>query len=224
VTHHPLAAAVGAVTALALMATPCWADCRASLVTGIDASASVGADGLRMQIDGLTAALADATVIQAFGSQNCVRFALYAWSDNSTVVLLPWTDIGTPADAASAIAQIRKASTEYDPPVGVLTDVSEALEVAEAMFGQIPPTGRRVANLVLDGEDNVGDGPQLVATRMRAEGIRINAVTFGTSATLEAYMRANVTNGFVLRIDGPADFARTYVQKFRMDLSLLVTP
>jgi hypothetical protein len=204
---------------------PVWADnCRASLVTGIDASASVGADGLRMQIDGLTAALADATVIQAFESQTCVRFALYAWSDNSTVVLLPWTDIGTPADAANAIAQIRKASTEYDPPVGVLTDVSEALEVAEAMFGQIPPTGRRVANLVLDGEDNVGDGPVAVSARMRAEGIRINAVTFGTSRTLESYMRANVTNGFVLRIDGAADFARTYVQKFRMDLSLLVQP
>jgi hypothetical protein len=200
------------------------AECSASLVTGIDASASVGATGLQMQIDGLTAALADATVIQAFGQQNCVRFALYAWSDNSTVVLLPWTDIGTPAEAASAIALIRKASTEYTPPVGVLTDVSEALEVAEAMFGQIPPTGRRVANLVLDGEDNVGDGPQMVAARMRAEGIRINAVTFGTSATLEAYMRANVTNGFVLRIDGSADFARTYVQKFRMDLSLLVQP
>jgi hypothetical protein len=197
---------------------PVWAqECGASLVTGIDASASVGATGLQMQLDGIAAALSSPVVIQAFQSQTCVRFALYAWSDNSTVVLVPWTEIATADDAARVVSHLQ--SSEYEPPVGVLTDVSEALEVAEAMFGQIPPTGRRVANLVLDGEDNVSEGPQIVAARMRAEGIRINAVTFGTSTTLEAYMRANVTNGFVLRIDGAGDFARTYVQKFRMDLA-----
>jgi hypothetical protein len=215
----PLSLAAVAVT---IFVNHAEAECGASLVTGLDASASVGADGLQMQLDGIASALSSPAVIQAFQSQTCVRFALYAWSDNSTVVLVPWTEIATSDDAARVVALLD--ASQYEPPVGVLTDVSEALEFAEAMFGQIPPTGRRALNVVLDGEDNSGDGPQAVAARMRAEGIRINAVTFGTSTTLEAYMRANVTNGFVLRIDGPADFARTYVQKFRMDLSLLVTP
>jgi hypothetical protein len=198
---------------------PVWAqECGASLVTGIDASASVGAAGLQMQLDGIAAALSSPMVIQAFQSQTCVRFALYAWSDNSTVVLLPWTEIATADDAARVVAHLQ--SSEYEPPVGVLTDVSEAMEVAEAMFGQIPPTGRRAFNVVLDGEDNSGESPVAVAARMRAEGIRINAVTFGTSTTLDAYMRANITNGFVLRVGGADDFAAVYRSKFILDISM----
>lgn len=192
-------------------------ECRASLATGIDASASVGAAGLQMQIDGITEALSSPVVIQAFQSQGCVRFALYAWSDNSTVLLVPWTEIATAADAARVVALLQTA--DYEPPVGVLTDVSEAIEFGEALFGQIPPTGRRALNVVLDGEDNVSDGPQAVSARLKAEGVRINAVTFGTSVTLEAYMRANVTNGFVLRVDGADDFASVYRSKFQLDLA-----
>jgi hypothetical protein len=208
--------------ALGLTPVPAAAqECMASLVTGIDASASVGADGLQMQLDGIASALSSPVVIQAFQSQTCVLFALYAWSDNSTVVLVPWTEIATSEDAARVIALLD--SSQYDPPVGVLTDVSEALEVAEAMFGQIPPTGRRALNIVLDGEDNVSDGPQLVSARLRAEGVRINAVTFGTSTTLDAYMRENVTSGFVLRVGGADDFAAVYRSKFILDLSM-VTP
>lgn len=194
-------------------------ECSASLVTGIDASASVGATGLEMQLEGVAAALSSPAVIQAFQSQTCVRFALYAWSDNSTVLLVPWTEIATSDDAARVVAHIQ--TSEYEPPVGVLTDVSEALEFAEAMFGQIPPTGRRAANLVLDGEDNSGESPIAVSARMRAEGIRINAVTFGTSTTLDAYMRSNVTNGFVLRVGGAEDFAAVYRSKFILDLSMV---
>jgi hypothetical protein len=197
------------------------ADCRASLVTGIDASASTGADGLKMQVAGMSAALQSPAVLNAFNSQGCVRIAVFLWSDGPSVVLLPWRDVATADDAAQATAELQQAAAEYEPPVGVLTNVSGALEFAEAMLGQIPPTGRQVVNIVSDGEDNVSDGPQIVAARLKAAGVRVNAVLFGPSATLEAYYRANVTSGFVLRINGPDDFAAIYRSKFIMDISMV---
>lgn len=199
---------------------PVWADCAASLVTGIDASASTGAAGLQMQLDGMAEALQSPAVLSAFVTQGCVRVAVFAWSDGPAVILLPWVDVATAADAADAAANLRSA--DYEAPVGVLTNVSQALEFAEAMLGQIPPTGRRVVNIVSDGEDNVAEGPQVVAARLRASGVTVNAVVFGPSATVDAYYRANVTSGFVLRVNGADDFAAVYRSKFILDISLLV--
>jgi hypothetical protein len=216
---HPLAAAVGAVTAL--MATPCWADCRASLVTGIDVSASTGADGVAMQVAGIEAALQSPAVLSAFSSQGCVRIAVFLWSDGPSVVVLPWADISSADDAAKASANLRKAAAAYEHQLGSLTNVSGALETAEAMLGQIPPTGRQVVNIVSDGHDNVGDDADTASARLRAAGITINAVVFGPGAQLEKYYREHVTNGFVLRVSGADDFAAVYRSKFILDLSMV---
>jgi hypothetical protein len=216
---HPLAAAVGAVTAL--MATPCWADCRASLVTGIDVSASTGADGVAMQVAGIEAALLSPAVLSAFSSQGCVRIAVFLWSDGPSVVVLPWADISSADDAAKASANLRKAAAAYEHQLGSLTNVSGALETAEAMLGQIPPTGRQVVNIVSDGHDNVGDDADTASARLRAAGITINAVVFGPGAQLEKYYREHVTNGFVLRVSGADDFAAVYRSKFILDLSMV---
>lgn len=193
--------------------------CGASLVTGIDASASTGAAGLQMQLDGMAEALQSPAVLSAFNSQGCVRVAVFAWSDGPAVVLLPWVDVATAADAENAAANLR--STDYEAPVGVLTNVSQALEFAEAMLGQIPPTGRQVVNIVSDGEDNVAEGPQVVSARLRASGVTVNAVLFGPSATIDAYYRANVTSGFTLRVTGADDFAAIYRAKFLLDISMV---
>jgi uncharacterized protein DUF1194 len=215
-----LRALAASALVLYLNGHPTWAaDCRASLVTGIDASASVGADGLAMQIAGMSDALQSPQVLQAMQSQGCVRVAVFLWSDGPSVVLLPWVDVANADDAARATASLQQAAASYDPPPGVLTDVSHALEAAEAMLGQIPPNGRQVINIVSDGEDNVGEGPQIVAARLKAAGVRVNAVLFGPSATVEQYYRANVTNGFTLRVNGADDFAAIYRAKFLMDLS-----
>lgn len=201
---------------------PVWAeDCKASLVTGIDASASTGADGLAMQLEGMSAALNSPSVIQAFTTQNCVRIAVFAWSDGPAVILLPWTEISSAEDAANATATLRNAGTG-GAPKGVLTNVSQALDFAYLMLGQIPPTGRQVVNIVSDGEDNVSESPEEASARLRAAGVTINAVLFGPSATLEAYYRSRVTGGrgsFVTRVNGADDFADVYRSKFIMDLS-----
>jgi hypothetical protein len=216
--------ATAAVAAVTLMATPAYADCRASLVTGIDVSASTGADGVAMQVAGIEAALQSPAVLSAFNSQGCVRIAVFLWSEAPAVVVLPWVTIATAEDAENATANLRTNAAEYVPPTGVLTDVSSALEFAEAMLGQIPPTGRQVVNIVSDGEDNVGAGPQIAAARLHASGVTVNAVVFGTSTTLDQYYRENVTSGFVLRVGGADDFAAVYRSKFILDLSLLEQP
>jgi hypothetical protein len=217
----PLAALTAAV-AVTLMATPAHAECMASLVTGIDVSASTGADGVAMQVAGIEAALQSPAVLSAFSSQGCVHIAVFLWADGANVVL-PWTEIATADDAANASATLRAAATDFKPSLGGLTNVSGALEFAEAMLGQIPPTGRQVVNIVSDGEDNVGAGPQIAAARLHASGVTVNAVVFGTSTTLDQYYRENVTSGFVLRVGGADDFAAVYRSKFILDLSLLVT-
>lgn len=200
---------------------PAWADCGASLVTGIDASASTGADGLAMQLDGISEALQSPGVISAMQSQGCVRIAVFAWSDGPAVILLPWTEISSAEDAENVTAILRNADTG-GAPKGVLTNVSQALDFAYMMLGQIPPTGRQVVNIVSDGEDNVSESPEIASARLRAAGVTINAVLFGPSATLEAYYRTRVTGGrgsFVLRVNGAGDFAATYTAKFRLDLA-----
>jgi Ca-activated chloride channel family protein len=196
-------------------------ECSASLVTGIDVSASTGADGVAMQVAGIEAALQSPAVLSAFSSQGCVRIAVFLWSDGPSVVVLPWSDISSAEDAANAGANLRKAAAAYEHQLGSLTNVSGALETAEAMLGQIPPTGRQVVNIVSDGEDNVGEGPLAVSHRLRAAGVTINAVLFGPSATVEQYYRSNVTNGFTLRVGGADDFAAVYRSKFILDLSMV---
>jgi hypothetical protein len=197
-------------------------ECSASLVTGIDVSASTGADGVAMQVAGIEAALQSPAVLSAFSSQGCVRIAVFLWAEGINIVL-PWANISTADDAANAAANLRAATANFKPSLGSLTDVSGALETAEAMLGQIPPTGRQVVNIVSDGEDNVGAGPQIAAARLHASGVTVNAVVFGTSTTLDQYYRENVTSGFVLRVGGADDFAAVYRAKFLLDISM-VTP
>jgi hypothetical protein len=210
---------LASTVALGLIAAPAMADCRASLVTAIDASSSVGQGGLDMQIAGLTAALQSPQVVSAFESQGCVRALVFLWSDGEPVVVMPWTVISSAADAENAANNLR--ALQYDPPTGVLTNVSQALEFAEAVLAQIPPTGQHVVNVVSDGMDNQGEDVDRVVARLKAAGVRINAVIFGPSSELEGYYRSRVTNGFVLRVGKPEDFPAVWRSKFILDLSMV---
>lgn len=208
---------------LFLFGHPVWADCGASLATGIDVSGSVSADELRMQVDGIASALRSPAVQQAFATQNCVRIAVFTWGENPPTLLLDWTEVGSAEQAERAgDAMLAALST---PATGQLTNIAGAMVYAWHLFGQIPPTGRQVLNIVTNGTQNVGGentDPLPISIQMRAAGITINGLAFGPSVELENYLRENVTGGrssFVLRVNGADDFAQTYVQKFRMDLA-----
>lgn len=204
---------------------PSWAnECGASLVTGLDTSASISREEIDMQLGGMAEALQSPAVLSAFRSQNCVNIAVYLWADGSPVVLLPWTMISSEEDAAAAVATLLSAAENNHQQPGTLTNVGEALLVAEALLGQIPPTGRQIVNIVSNGESNTGPSEVEVSTRLRAGGATINALLFGPSAGLETYYRTRVTGGrgsFVLRISGADDFAGVYRSKFIMDVSAL---
>lgn len=206
---------------------PAHADCSASLVTGIDVSASISRDELVMQIAGISAALRSPAVLSAMQSQGCVRTAVFVWADFPPVVLLPWTDIATEADAEAASVHLTRALEDYTLQTGTLTAVGQALQFAYQMLSQIPPTGKQIANIISNGESNTGPHPAAISQAMRASGITINAVLFGPSDTIEAYYRANVTGGrgsFVMRVRSADDFAATYRAKFILDLSMVQHP
>jgi hypothetical protein len=215
-----------ALSLVALAMTPCAvnADCRASLVTGIDVSASISPDEIRMQLGGLSEALHSAAVLSAFQSQGCVNIAVYLWSDGAPVVLLPWTVVASESDAAAATVALMAAAESNSQKPGALTNVGEALQVAEALLGQIPPTGRQIVNVVSNGEQNTGPSAIEVAARLKAAGVTINALLFGPSATIEEWYRQNVTGGrgsFVMRVADAGDFAAPYRAKFILDISMV---
>jgi hypothetical protein len=201
-----------------------YADCGASLTTGLDISGSVSHDELLMQVDGIGAAFRSPAVVSAFQSQGCVRVAVYVWGENRFDTLLPWTEIASAEDAENAAVNLRNAADDYWIPSGQLTNIAGALQYAWQLFGQIPPTGRQISNIVTNGTQNVGgpdSDPLLVSLAMRQAGITINAVAFGPSAELENYLRQNVTSGFVLRAAGAEDFPAIVRSKLIMDISMV---
>ena len=207
-----------------LLTVNAHADCRASLVTGLDVSASISPDEIRMQLGGMSDALQSPAVLSAFRSQGCVNISVYLWSDGSPVLLLPWTTVASEADAQAATAALMAAAESNTAKPGALTNVGEALQFAEALLGQIPPTGRQIINIVSNGESNAGPSVPAISERLRLSGITVNAVLFGPSATIEDWYRSHVTGGygsFVLRVHGADDFAAVYRSKFVLDLSMV---
>jgi hypothetical protein len=214
-----LAAAVGA---LGLLASPCWADCPVSIVTGVDVSASISPEELKLQIDGISSALQSPAVLSAIQSQGCARMSVFLWADGEEQIILPWTDIQSP-ESAAAVGQVLSAVGDYSKAIGTLTDVSGALDFSWMLLNQGPPTGKQVVNLITNGTDNSGDAPNLVSAQMRAAGVVINAVLLGP-ANLEEYYRENVTGGlgsFIMRIDASEDVAAAFRSKFILDLSMV---
>lgn len=194
------------------------AECGASLATGLDISGSVSADELMMQVNGVAEALRSPAVISAIQSKGCVHMAVFVWGEDRFATLLPWSDVGSASSAENAAANLRTAASEYKVPPGQLTNTAGAMQYAGQLFGQIPPTGRQILNIVTNGEQNTAGDPLAVSLAMRQAGVRINAVAFGPAADLETYLRENVTNGFVLRVDGADEFAAVYRSKFILDL------
>jgi hypothetical protein len=216
------------VAALAMMASEVKADCAAHLATGIDISGSVSSDELTMQVDGITDALQSPPVISAFSSSGCTSIAVFVWGENHFVTLLPWTDIASAEDAENAVANLHATVADYHVPPGQLTNTEGALKYAWQLFGQIPPTGRQILNIVTNGVQNVGyqdAGPAAVSLAMRSAGITINGLAFGPSAEVDQWLRENVTGGvgsFVLRVARPEDFPAVWRSKFILDLSMVM--
>src|SRR5262245_24283377 len=162
------------------------------------------------------------------GPRGCVGFALFLWADGQFPTLVDWRVISSPSSAeqvAKEIAGSVSFAVQEARVAGALTNISTALEHAQQMFATSPVAApKRIYNPVGHGEDNSGEGPQLVSLQMQAAGITINALAFGPSETLDAYLRQNVTGGlgsFVMRVRGTDDIAASYRAKFILDISMV---
>jgi Protein of unknown function (DUF1194) len=211
----------------------------ANLITAIDVSESIDAQDEALQFEGIAAAIVDPAFLKtvAAGYLHRVGFTAFAWSSHGHfVTLVPWTMIDSPASAARVAAQLRSvhAPPRRFPPHSpgkeprpwrryLLTDVSGAIEHAARVLARAPfATGREVVNILANGIDNVGEGPERARAWAIRHGVLINGLVIGGDDEVVAYFRERVQCGagsFVLATHEPSDIAWAMLQKFLLDLA-----
>lgn len=199
----------------------------ALLATGLDVSASINAEELRIQVEGMAQALESPAFVQTAtsGPMGMIGVTVYLWSDGMPVQVLPWTPIATLADAENA-ADILRHNIPDKSALGSLTDVSGALDFGLAILkaaGGRESAEKLVLNLITNANgDNVSPQDAKPARdALLAYGVTINGVAMPCPCDVQTYLRANVTNGFVLSVTTPESFPAVVLAKFRLDISMV---
>lgn len=221
-----------------------------ALIVSVDVSGSVDDRRFALQMDGVAKALEESGVLAAIlgGPHKRIAFTLVQWSDRAREGV-PWTVIGSRADAAEVAARIRRLQR----PAGEFTCVAEMMKhVLEETLPDLPlRAGKLVMDVSGDGIDNCdGDAATaemrnaLLATGMTINGLPVNegdpAAPVGAGAyrapgrpfqprelptdpvTLDAWYRKNVIGGpgaFILPAKGYEDFSRAIRLKFIAEIS-----
>lgn len=232
-----LAASLGAL----LVLTPAAASERlptdVNLITAIDVSGSINAHAEWLQFDGMARALEHPAFLQtvAAGYHGRVGFFAYTWSSRGDFVqVVPWTVIGSPADARRIAKELRAARGV--PRFGYndiqkrpwrsngATDISEALVYGTTMaIGAPTRASRTVINICTNGTDNIGEGPERARDEAMTLGLVINGLVLGKKyGDLTGYLRDHVQGGggsFVLHVREPEDLTAAMLAKFVMDIA-----
>lgn len=161
---------------LMALAPACAEEVDVQLVLAVDVSLSMDDAEQRLQREAYVSALRDPAIVQVIGSGPTGRIALavFEWSsEGEQRLLLPWTVIGSQAQAEAAAATIERE------PISRMrrTSISDAMLYAERLFQQAGHTApRRVLDISGDGSNN--EGPPVAETRDRlvAQGIIINGL------------------------------------------------
>lgn len=197
----------------------------ALLATGLDVSASINAEELKTQVEGMAQALESPAFVQAAtsGPQGIIGVTIYLWSDGLPVQVLPWMPIATQEDAENA-ADILRHNIPEKSALGSLTDVSGALEYGLAIIkagGGRDSADKLVLNLITNaGNDNVSPTDARPARdALTAYGVTVNGVAMPCPCDVQTYLRAEVTTGFVLPVTTPESFPAVVAAKFRLDLA-----
>jgi hypothetical protein len=201
-----------------------------NIVTGVDVSDSVTPADMRAQVAALAAALSAPDFLAAVrrGRNGKVGVAVFAWYHHQYEIL-PWMEIGSPAEADAAARIIRsrvpvdldrearKASAHF---IGRLTDVSRAMDHARALVEETGTSGRAVVNIIGNGTDNMGEPASAARARLLDAGATVNGVVFGGAPAVAEYYRQEVAGGagaFVIAADG-ADLSEVMRRKLLLDL------
>lgn len=164
------------------------------LVLVVDRSTSIDDRELALQREAYARLLSDPDVIEALEG---VEVAIVEF-DTSPEIMVEWTD---PRSAAHAY---RRRGPDR---LRGLTGIGSALTTALALL--VGKSGRLVIDVSGDGPDNV-DPARLAKARAAAsaQAIEINGLAIVTEEApeIDRYYRANVVNGFALRVDRREDF------------------
>lgn len=215
-----------------------------ALIVSVDVSNSVDEARYKLQMEGIAKALEDPSVIDAIvsGPNGGILFSMVTWADKPSIVL-PWTKIGSKAEAAGVAAKVRSLPHQG----GEFTCMTKMLRSAnDKIVTQIPGRALRVViDVSGDGPDNCNADEPIEAVRdeLVASGVTVNGLPIlvtgadaspqlppaieGQPNPLETYYREKVMGGpgsFVLPADGYNDFGRAIRQKFVVEISGLAAP
>jgi Ca-activated chloride channel homolog len=204
----------------------------ANIVTALDISDSIDARTIAIEIDGMAAAIRAPEILQAIrgGRHGQVGFAVFAWRDAAYPELVSWSLIATAADAAAVSARLESSFRVFlasDVPSPALdphmTDLSGAIDHAAVLLLTAPfVADRDIVNVIGNGWDNVGEGPQRARNRLLAKGVTVNGVVLGYDPVLMDYYRGTVIGGpgsFLLSAAEPAAMAQVLARKFLYDIA-----
>lgn len=203
-----------------------------NIVVAFDRSESVTTVEATAQIEGLIYALAHPRLIAAIegGFSGRIGLSVITWSSfGHWDVLLPWTMVGGPTDVARIVPVLEQDHRDRATrPFGPQTDVAFGLERATHMGRSAPFAAPWTAlNIVSDGISNLGRVPMVDRDRALAEGMTVNALTFGRGSAervLRRYFERYVIGGpraFVVSALSPEQFAQATLRKMLLEIALL---
>ena len=210
----------------------------ANLVTALDVSDSIMRHEEWLEFEGLAKALVSDAVLDAIagGRHGRIGFAAFAWSSAGRFeILVPWTLIGSAADAERAAMALRgfeidrrgwarrgNGSGAAANPPEMRTDISRTIDFAADLALAAPYVSpRAVINVCANGKDNVDADPRAARDRAIADGVVVNGLVMGDLTVLADYFREHVQGGagsFVIEVTEPVALAQAMVDKLLRDL------
>jgi Ca-activated chloride channel family protein len=231
-----------ALAPLASTAFAAQVEVDANLITALDASSSVGGYEERIEREGLAHAVVHSRFLDAVraGPHKRVGFAVFTWSSHGhTKMLVPWTIIATPEDAARISRHLLSIDLieEYqlldrDLPTAHyeastrehLTDIAQAIRSGTAHLGSAPFTSRRaVINIVGNGPSNSGREPATARDGALDAAQVVNGLVVGQGLARDIeYYRTHVIGGpgsLVMQVSNPQEMTEAFVAKLRLDIA-----
>jgi hypothetical protein len=215
----------------------------ANLITAIDVSGSIRTGDERLEFEGMAQAVVDPKFLQAVahGRHGRIGFVVFTWANGEFIPVVPWTLIGSKAEAEQVAGLLRAArgrpAMGYAMRIpsqarpwrnGHATDVSAAIDRAIAVSAAAPfASWQNVINICANGIDNVGDGPAAARDRADAAGLIVNGLILGhreDADDIAAYFRDQVQAGpgsVVMVARTFQDITRAMLAKFLFELAAL---
>ena len=200
------------------------------LVIAVDVSTSMDQEEQRLQREGYARALRSPEVMQAIKSGRRGRVAVIymEWaSPENQRVLVPWTVIDGPDDAAEMANAVKEQPTILQGGTSIFAALSFAAKLLRTSGLQ---SDRQIIDVSGDGPNNSGPPITPIRDSLVAHGTTINGLAISLShhhqpnmiesfdlPYLKSYYEHCVIGGlgaFVLSVGDPADFEKAIRRKF----------